>query len=158
MIVVVSLVENLIPQRRPSGVGLSFTTIEGPTDENSILRPFAFCDYLDRLLGLGASLVGTVLFAIAPSVWWVFGGRVFMGVGVGLSAGPSTVQQPSRRQARGVTHDDGASGRVCICPARGRCADGICTLADTAWLFGACRPFGGLGDRHMVSSAPYVRR
>ena len=42
------------------------------------------------LLGLGASLLGTVLFAVAPNVWWVFAGRAFMGVGVGLSAGPST--------------------------------------------------------------------
>jgi predicted MFS family arabinose efflux permease len=42
------------------------------------------------LLGLGASLVGTVLFAVAPNVWWIFAGRAFMGVGVGLSAGPST--------------------------------------------------------------------
>jgi MFS family permease len=42
------------------------------------------------MLGLGASLVGTVLFAVAPNVWWVIAGRAFMGVGVGLSAGPST--------------------------------------------------------------------
>ncbi len=42
------------------------------------------------LLGLGASLAGALLFAVAPDVWWVFAGRAFMGVGVGLSAGPST--------------------------------------------------------------------
>jgi predicted MFS family arabinose efflux permease len=42
------------------------------------------------LLGLGASLVGAVLFAVAPDIWWVFAGRDFMGVGVGLSAGTST--------------------------------------------------------------------
>jgi predicted MFS family arabinose efflux permease len=42
------------------------------------------------LLGLGASLVGAVLFAVAPNIWWVFAGRGFMGVGVGLSAGTST--------------------------------------------------------------------
>jgi MFS family permease len=42
------------------------------------------------LLGLGASLVGAVLFAVAPDVWWVFAGRDCMGVGVGLSAGTST--------------------------------------------------------------------
>jgi MFS family permease len=42
------------------------------------------------LLGLGASLVGAVLFAVAPDLWWVFAGRVFMGVGVGLSVGPSS--------------------------------------------------------------------
>ena len=39
------------------------------------------------LLGLGASLIGAVLFAVAPDIWWVFAGRDFMGVGVGLSAG-----------------------------------------------------------------------
>jgi MFS family permease len=42
------------------------------------------------LLGLGASLVGAVLFAVAPDVWWVFAGRALMGVGVGLSVGPSS--------------------------------------------------------------------
>jgi MFS family permease len=42
------------------------------------------------LLGLVASLVGTVFFAVAPDVWWVFVGRAFTGVGVGLAAGPST--------------------------------------------------------------------
>ena len=42
------------------------------------------------LLGLGASLIGAVLFAVAPDIWWVFAGRDFMGVGVGLSAGTST--------------------------------------------------------------------
>jgi MFS family permease len=42
------------------------------------------------LAGLSASLVGAVLFAVAPDVRWVFAGRAFMGVGVGLSAGPAT--------------------------------------------------------------------
>jgi MFS family permease len=42
------------------------------------------------LAGLGASLVGAVLFAVAPDVRWVFAGRAFTGVGVGLSAGPAT--------------------------------------------------------------------
>ncbi len=42
------------------------------------------------LLGLGASLAGVFLFAVAPSVLWLFAGRAFMGVGVGLTAGPST--------------------------------------------------------------------
>jgi len=51
-------------------------------------------DYIGRrmtmLLGLGASLVGVLLFAAAPNVLWLFAGRAFMGIGVGLSAGPST--------------------------------------------------------------------
>lgn len=42
------------------------------------------------LFGLAASLAGTLLFALAPNVMWLFAGRALMGVGVGLSAGPST--------------------------------------------------------------------
>jgi MFS family permease len=45
-------------------------------------------DYIGRrttmLLGLGASLAGVFLFAVAPA------GRALMGVGVGMTAGPST--------------------------------------------------------------------
>src|SRR5882672_1019271 len=42
------------------------------------------------LLGLGASLIGAFLFAVAPNVLWLFAARAFTGVGVGLTAGPST--------------------------------------------------------------------
>ncbi|SEC96782.1 Predicted arabinose efflux permease, MFS family [Bradyrhizobium erythrophlei] len=42
------------------------------------------------LMGLVASLAGALLFAVAPDVWWIFAGRALMGVGVGLSASPST--------------------------------------------------------------------
>jgi len=42
------------------------------------------------LVGLGASLAGALLFAVAPNVLWLFAGRALMGVGVGLTAGPST--------------------------------------------------------------------
>jgi MFS family permease len=42
------------------------------------------------LMGVGASLLGTLLFALAPNVAWVFAGRVAMGVGVGLSASPAS--------------------------------------------------------------------
>jgi len=31
-----------------------------------------------------------MLFAVAPDVWWIFAGRILMGIGVGLTAGPST--------------------------------------------------------------------
>src|ERR1700704_6598563 len=51
-------------------------------------------DYVGRraamLWGVGASLIGTLLFALAPDVLWLFAGRAFMGIGVGLTAGPST--------------------------------------------------------------------
>jgi MFS family permease len=51
-------------------------------------------DYIGRrtaiLWGVGASLAGTLLFALAPDVLWLFAGRAFMGVGVGLTAGTST--------------------------------------------------------------------
>ncbi len=50
-------------------------------------------DYIGRrttmLLGLGASMTGVLLFAMAPNAYWIFVGRAFMGVGVGLSASPS---------------------------------------------------------------------
>jgi predicted MFS family arabinose efflux permease len=42
------------------------------------------------LAGLFASLTGALLFAVAPGVWWVFAGRGLMGIGVGLTASPST--------------------------------------------------------------------
>ena len=42
------------------------------------------------LAGLGASIAGVLLFAMAPDVPTLFVGRILMGVGVGLSAGPST--------------------------------------------------------------------
>ena len=51
-------------------------------------------DYAGRratiLFGLGASLLGVFCFGVAPGVFWLFVGRVLMGLGVGLSAGPST--------------------------------------------------------------------
>ncbi|MNS64607.1 multidrug resistance protein D [compost metagenome] len=55
------------------------------------------------LLGLGASLLGVLLFAIAPSVSWLFAGRALMGIGVGLSTGASTaamVEFGSERQGK----------------------------------------------------------
>ncbi len=42
------------------------------------------------LLGLGASLAGALMFATAANVSWLFAARALMGVGVGLTAGPST--------------------------------------------------------------------
>src|SRR6266852_2674524 len=42
------------------------------------------------LAGLFASLVGALLFAVAPDVRWLFAGRALMGIGVGLSVSPAT--------------------------------------------------------------------
>ncbi|NTX44465.1 MFS transporter [Burkholderia cepacia] len=42
------------------------------------------------LLGLGASFLGALILALAPDVFWLFVARAFMGIGVGLTAGPST--------------------------------------------------------------------
>lgn len=42
------------------------------------------------LAGLGASIAGVLLFALAADVPTLFAGRILMGVGVGLSPGPST--------------------------------------------------------------------
>jgi MFS family permease len=42
------------------------------------------------LIGLAASLAGVFAFAVAPGVAWLFAGRALMGVGVGLTASPST--------------------------------------------------------------------
>lgn len=51
-------------------------------------------DYIGRraaiLIGLTASLLGVILFAVAPNVAWVFVGRAFMGLGVALSLSPAT--------------------------------------------------------------------
>jgi predicted MFS family arabinose efflux permease len=42
------------------------------------------------LIGLAASLAGVAAFAVAPDLAWLFVGRALMGVGVGLTASPST--------------------------------------------------------------------
>lgn len=77
-------------------------------------------DYVGRrtaiLWGLGASLVGTLLFALAPDVLWLFAGRAFMGIGVGLTAGPSTAAmvefsgQEAARRAATITTTAQAAG------------------------------------------------
>ena len=42
------------------------------------------------LAGVASSLLGVGLFAVAPGVGWLYAGRAFMGIGVGLSASPGT--------------------------------------------------------------------
>jgi len=77
-------------------------------------------DYIGRrsamLLGMVASLIGVLLFALAPSVIWLLVGRAFMGIGVGLSAGPSAAavvefSAPGKaRQAGSITTASQALG------------------------------------------------
>ncbi|WP_431278349.1 MFS transporter [Leifsonia poae] len=51
-------------------------------------------DFIGRrnamLIGVGALFAGVLLFAIAPSVGWVFAGRALMGAGVGFALAPAT--------------------------------------------------------------------
>jgi predicted MFS family arabinose efflux permease len=73
---------------------------------------------LTMLLGLGASLLGVLSFALAQNVVWLFVGRALMGVGVGLSAGPSTAAMvefsaPGQsRRASSITTAAQAAGYV----------------------------------------------
>jgi predicted MFS family arabinose efflux permease len=57
--------------------------------------------------GLAAMGLGTIAFAIAPDVWWLFAGRVVSGVGVGLAFGSATAAladfaRPGREGATGA--------------------------------------------------------
>ncbi|WP_407671676.1 hypothetical protein [Paraburkholderia hospita] len=73
------------------------------------------------LVGLAASALGTLCLATATHVEWLFVGRVFMGVGVGLSAGPATASlvafNPSGRMSYSatVTQPLRQSGLVPLC-------------------------------------------
>ncbi len=50
-------------------------------------------DYIGRratmLAGLASILVGVLIFALAPNVGWLFAGRIFQGIGVGLALSPA---------------------------------------------------------------------
>jgi predicted MFS family arabinose efflux permease len=77
-------------------------------------------DYIGRrgaiVLGLTASLIGVLLFAIAPNVVWVFIGRGFMGLGVALSLSPATAAMvelsapEKRKRASAITTASTAAG------------------------------------------------
>lgn len=79
-------------------------------------------DHLGRrrsiLFGCASMLAGVVLFALAQSVWWLYVGRAFMGLGVGLSlspAGAAMVEYASdglRRRASSLTTIFAAAGIV----------------------------------------------
>jgi hypothetical protein len=60
------------------------------------------------LAGILASLIGALSFALAVDVWWLFAGRILMGIGVGLSVSPSTAavlefSSPGRAQSAALT-------------------------------------------------------
>ncbi len=79
-------------------------------------------DYIGRrstiLLGLGAGLIGVLLFALAQDVSWLFVGRGFMGIGVALSLAPATAavvefSAPGQeKRASAVTTASTAAGLV----------------------------------------------
>jgi MFS family permease len=64
-------------------------------------------DYIGRrttmLYGVGAMLAGVLVFAVAPSVGWVYAGRALMGAGVGLALTPATAAAVEF-SARGKEH------------------------------------------------------
>ena len=110
------------------------------------------------LAGLFASLVGALLFAVAPDVWWVFAGRALMGIGVGLAASPSTAailefSSPERvRSAAALTMAAQAIG----CVAAGRRLDGIWAMADAPLLLGTCCFPWHPSYRGVVLTAPFT--
>jgi MFS family permease len=77
-------------------------------------------DYIGRraamMMGLTASLIGVLLFAVAPTVGWVFIGRGFMGLGVALSLSPATAAMvelsppDKRKRASAITTASTAAG------------------------------------------------
>jgi MFS family permease len=70
------------------------------------------------LYGLAASLLGVLIFAVAPNVIWLFAARAFMGLGVGLSAGSSSAAmvefsgQRDSSRANAITTAAGTLGFV----------------------------------------------
>jgi len=115
------------------------------------------------LWGVGASLFGTLLLALAPDVLWLFAGRAFMGVGVGLTAGrvdrrDGGIQRQRSGEARRHDHNHRPSRRFRRGPAARRCSHSICSAAHAAELLGAVRCPGCAVCRGMVPAAPYRQR
>ena len=110
------------------------------------------------LIGLGASLVGALLFAVAPNVLWLFVARALMGVGVGLTAGPSTAAVvefgtggPLKRAAL-ITTVAQAAGFAAALLLGGALIE-YAALADAPPLLGArCAPRAAL-CRDLVAAA-----
>ena len=115
------------------------------------------------LAGLFASLVGALLFAVAPNVWWVFAGRALMGIGVGLAASSSTAAileftSPESCEECRLGHDGGAGNRLRCCSAARRRLDGIRAMADPPLLLGTCSFPHRPSHRDVVLAASYTRR
>ncbi|MFZ4840921.1 MFS transporter [Mycetocola saprophilus] len=79
-------------------------------------------DYIGRrntiLLGLGAQIIGTLVFAFAPGYAWLIIARLFIGAGVGLALSPASVAMvefaaPGKKESAGsVTTTATAVGLV----------------------------------------------
>jgi Major Facilitator Superfamily len=115
------------------------------------------------LAGLFASLVGALLFAVAPDVWWVFAGRALMGIGVGLAASHSTaaifgVHEPGTREECSLGHDGGAGNRLRRRFAARRRLDGIRAMADAPLLLDTCWSSFHPSNRDLVLAASCGRR
>ena len=115
------------------------------------------------LVGLAASLAGSLLFALAPGVLWLFAGRALMGVGVGLTAGPATaavvefagVGAPQRAaRITTVAQAAGFAGALLVGGALTQYAPWPTRLSF--WLLS--RADRGADRRDMVSAAPDRRR
>jgi len=123
-------------------------------------------DYVGRraaiLWGVGASLVGTLLFALAPDVLWLFAGRAFM---ASASASPRARRPPrwwnsaaTDGKARRHDHNCRPSRRF-----RGRpCCSAVPSFnmlrCPRGSVLGAVRSAGRPVYRGMVPAAPYRRK
>jgi MFS family permease len=61
-----------------------------------------------------ASLIGTVLFAVALDVWRVFAGRALMGMGMGMGMGVGLAASPSTAAIVEFTNPECAKGAASV--------------------------------------------
>src|SRR5229473_572878 len=98
------------------------------------------------LAGLFASLVGALLFAVAPDAWWVFAGRALMGIGVGLTASPSTDAPLLLDTGCSPPHPAGSD--VVLAASYGRRCGRRQALSDAVRSEGYTSSLRGVIDRH----------
>ena len=114
---------------------------------------------LVMLLGLGASLIGTLLFAVAPDVLWLFAGRAFDRHRCRpdrrhFDGSAGGLQRRGTVEAGRVRHHRRPGLRLHRGSAAGRCADAIRALADPSGLLGPVRPDRPAVCRDLVPAAP----